>query len=181
MSAPKRPNPHALEIVYEDLIPTLKALARELVRHYGERPDDAVSTVNADFVEAYRTHDPARGEFGPSAAYRIRGWQKTRYRNHARRRRLLHPVAPEALRTVPAARTPDRFEFGAFTAPLSHDARIVLALLYDGPEGFDAAVRADSKPGPASIRRHLIRWLAVSHGWPYLRVLTAFREIGRNL
>jgi len=181
VSAPERLNPHAVQTVYEDLIPTLKSLARELVRRYGERPDDAESHVSHDFLEAYRTYNPRQGSFGARVAYTVRGRQKDRYRKHVRHLRILRPVPLEAAYSVPTARTPDRFDFGAFTAPLSHDAKIVLALLYDGPEEFDAAVRADPKPGPASIRRHLIKWLAVAHGWPYLRVLTAFREIGKSL
>ena len=176
-----RGTPASREATYEDVVHILTALGREVARQYGIPRAEAESDAFDGFLEAYNTHVSEKGSIEQRIRYIVRKRQAQKYKLLKRRNRILNRKAVDPDHLYSKIQTPVPYSFGRLTGRVGRDARIVLALLYDGPEEFDTLVRNDPKPGEVSIRRHLMSWLRVHHGWNRSRTWAAFREISENI
>lgn len=166
---------------YEDMVPILKELARTLARKYNLDREELESQARTHFLEAYDSYNHNKGSIRNRVRTLVCHRLLSEARTHFRRNRILRRTAVD-LDTLPrTAQNPDRYEMGRLTARVGDDARLVLALLFDGHPDFDEAVRNDPNPNPASVRGLLREWLHDRLGWNRSRTFAAFAEISKNI
>ena len=169
----------AIEAVYQDVAPEIEAAARRHAAQYNDDPDGSLSDAHLVFLEAYHTHDDSRSEFGQRLTYLLPLRLMERARRYAKRDSILHRVGVDLETAADAAPdAPSPYSLEALTARVSPDARLVLALLFDGEPDLEEAIRSDQHPGPASVRRHLTTYIHERWGWELARVRAVFSEIG---
>jgi hypothetical protein len=190
----------AVTAAYNDLRPWIVATAARFARQYQWPPDDCVGWANLFFLEAYHSHNPARGGLRQRVCHRIwwglfeihRTWCR---RNAICRQLRLTERHGRVLETRLDAEHEDTTsnprhnriikEWLAVTNPATpfeerdlaagDDAREVLCLLLHTPV-LDADVRADPNTSPGSVRRHLRRHLRAA-GWDGRRIEAAFAAV----
>ena len=175
----------ALEALYDDLGPAVRAAARNHPAARVLGADEAVAEANYQFVLAMRTLDSARSDQPPDqaagrrAVYRVRAALTDVTRTEARRR-AAHGRVGRLTRADPAPPTPPPFDRDSFAADLSEDARFVVWALLDSLVLTKRVRESASDPRPVVIRRCLRRFLRDA-GWTAARVVESFDEIRRCL
>jgi len=155
--------------IYEDLEDRVTRIARGIASQAKYRDgEELVSHARLIFLEAVRSHDPARGTLERRVVFLVRNRLKDRMRDAQRRSAILAQadVDPD---TVTCEDAP-RFDRDGLMSRLGPDGRAVVDLVLSCPAGLAAVDN-----GPAS-RGWLRRYLG-DLGWAADRAAAAFAEV----
>ena len=168
-----RGNKATITDTHEQFIPLIRQIAARFCKRYRTEFDETYAQANYWFCRAYHTFNASRGEFPRRIQFYL--WN-----------RMLDgiQVAAERNRLHPRCKLPadleansNEFDRELLESELTRDGRVVIRLLLNTPADLLTAIRSDSKPGPASIRRSLYRYLREQLGWSALEVVQTFDDI----
>lgn len=167
----------AIADVYEAHGDLVETIAKRFAYKFNQDPDETMAEANHIFLKAYHGFDRTRNSNFrarlQSVIYnRLLDWMRlnTKFRFHNRLNRVDMDLD---LRSAPTTASFDREDF---LEHLTNDAKTVVGIILDSPQEFKDAVLA-GKPGEATERKCLLRYLKEKLGWAAKRIQESFGEI----
>lgn len=174
----------AVEDAYELYEPLVKQVASSFAFHHGRDIEEVEGEANVLFLEALYTYIPEKGPLGTrlrSCIYNgLIDWarRESKVRNV---NRLNQVHADDNVLYLQSSPTVEYFDKDGLRDSLGEDAQTVLALVLESPDELTDAIRLERRPGMASTRKCLRRFLRERLGWCAARISETFSEIREAL
>lgn len=162
-----------------DVRKTFHAVVRAFSRRYGRPREDVLSEANEYFMGAYLDYDPARcGKF--ALWVRVRVWgrlldamRKEEYRK-ARMRKAATNIDLMVVQLIPD------FDPQMLCNKLTQDGKFVVRMVINMPVSLRLVLVQMAGDTPSEWRE-AVKQVLREHGWSWVRIRAAFKDVRTNL